>query len=132
MNRLWIIRDERIWCSLRECLGANWKSASDSGNCLAIEISSEKAKRSSQQNRRYWALIDQIAEQAWVHGRKWDREVWHEAARRRFLPQEDLPGGGTSPVSTTSLKTKPFNDYMQEVEAWAVTELGVQFMEVAV
>lgn len=128
---LWIIRDERIWWKLRDHLETSWKAAARLGRPLAVEVGAESKKRSVQQNKRYWALIGQIAKDASIDGRKWDGEIWHEAFRKEFLPLQELPTGKVGHKSTTQLNPQEFNEYMEQIEAYAVTELGIQFLEVA-
>lgn len=81
-----------------------------------------KRARSSEQNRRYWAILNEIAEYA-VHGQKYPADAWHEYFKGRFIGKEEirLPNGDTlnRPISTTTLDVGQFADYMTQVEAWA-------------
>lgn len=131
MTRLWIIRDERIWWALRDHLEKAWKPASHSGKPLAIEISTEKAQRTSQQNKRLHAILKQISEQVWIGGRQFAPKEWKEMFKLEFLPTIDLPNGKIMSTSTTTLDPKEFNEFMEQVEAYAAVELGIQILEVA-
>lgn len=115
--------------NLMAFLALNWEAAVLSGKPLAVEIGPEKRKRSVQANRYYWDLLNQISEQAWVEGRQYASEVWHECAKRRFLGLVDLPGGGHMAQSTTDLSVPEFAEYVQKVEVWAASELGVTLTE---
>lgn len=81
-----------------------------------------KHKRSSEANRRYWALLHVMAETI-KPGATYSADQWHMWARSKFLGCDDhkLPGGGvlTIPRSTADLDTGAFNDYMTQVEAFA-------------
>jgi hypothetical protein len=98
--------------------------------------------RSLDANAAYWAgPLRDIAEQAWVQGKQYSAEVWHEQFKREYLPDEPsedlckshyrkwdyLPTGDRVLVaSTTQLTVKGFALYIQSVEAFGAS-LGVQF-----
>lgn len=130
MLKIFILRTERQVQALNAFISQNWRSMADSNKPMVCELKEEKAKRSNDQNKHYWkAVLQQIEEQAWVEGRQYSAEVWHECAKRRFLGLVDLPGGGHMAISTTTLSTKEFAEYVQRVESWAAMELGVSFVE---
>jgi hypothetical protein len=108
----------------------------------------EKAKvRGLDANALMWVgpLAD-IAAHAWVGGRKFSAEVWHEQFKREFLPEEDdhdlgelvkdpftwrkwdwTPNGDRVLIgSTTQLTKRGFSLYLTQVEAFGAG-LGVQF-----
>ena len=86
-------------------------------------------RRSSEANRRYWSLINLLAEQVKPNGSQYSANSWHEYAKARFLGMKDitLPSGQviTRSVSSADLDTQEFSRYMTEVEAWAASECGV-------
>ena len=129
--KLFILREERHLNAMLTFLSGNWKAMADQGKPLAVEIKPEKAKRSLNQNAYYWQMLQQIAEQTWVDGRQYNADVWHEAAKRQILGLVDLPNGQTMGRSSATLSVVEFAEYIQQVEAWAASELGVQFVEVA-
>lgn len=111
-----------------------------------VVIREKTQARTIPQNARMWAdLLDTITEQAMVEGKRYPREVWHDYLKRTFLPElddpeiarkvregyrkwHDTPDGGRQLVgSTTKLTKYGMSQYMQEVEAWAATDLGVIF-----
>lgn len=90
-----------------------------------------RKKRTPAQNRRYWGngVLAQVAQQATVNGKLYAAETWHEVFKRQFIGVEELPGGEVIGKSSTSLSTKEFCDFCDEVEAYAATELGVRFVD---
>jgi hypothetical protein len=96
------------------------------GRPLVVTVAEHKQKRSSDQNARYWALLSEIAEQVQVGGKYFDRDVWHEWMKDRFAPKIDGPTGLLA-GSTSQMNTEQFNQYMTQVESFAVQELGVEF-----
>lgn len=89
--------------------------------------------RTSKQNRRYWGngVLAQIAAQAVVGGRLYSAESWHEQFKRQFIGVEQLPGGEVIGKSSTSLTTVEFSEFCTRVEAYAASELGVTFYDLA-
>lgn len=102
------------------------------GHRVLLIITTEDAKRNVQQNRRLWGVIyKQIAEQAWVEGQQFNKDIWHEYYARKYGVCDEmvLPDGEiiTRRKSTTEMTVSEFSDYMNRVEADAVMEHGVFF-----
>lgn len=126
MHRLFVLRSDvqakSLWAFLRQ----NWAALAAQGKPLAVMVSEYKAKRSGEQNKRYWAILNFIAESAFVNGKRFSAEAWHEHFKRKFIGLEELPNGGSVGISTTTLEVPEFNDYMRSVESYAITELGLE------
>lgn len=101
------------------------------GAPLVVSIDTYKAKRSGEQNKLLHALLNDIAEQATVNGKYFSGETWKELIRRKFIGCEeiDLPDGSRLErgISTTTLSVGEFTQLIDQVMAWATTELNVQF-----
>jgi hypothetical protein len=117
----WAVIKAQLFPFLRRWLG--------SGKRLVLTCKLQK--RTAPQNRRYWGrgVLAQIAEQATVAGKLYAAETWHEQFKRQFIGVIELPNGEVVGKSSTDLTTAEFSDFCAEVEAYAVTELGVRFME---
>lgn len=120
------------WNALVAFVKANARACLDRGRPLRVIVTADERKRNGEQNRRYWGLLlKTIAEQAWVEGRQFDKDTWHEYLARRFgvCDEVTLPGGEVvvRRKSTTQMNVGEFTAYMAEVEAFAVLELGVAF-----
>jgi len=78
--------------------------------------------RSSEQNRRYWAIINLLSNVN-IQGKKYNPASWHEYFKLRFLGATEIkmPNGKNLTISnsTTDLDVAQFNDYMTQVEVWA-------------
>lgn len=126
MHRLFVLRSkvqaESLWAFLRQ----NWEALAKQDKPLAVMVSEHKTKRSVEQNRRYWAILNYIAESAFVGGKRFSAESWHEYFKRKFIGLEELPDGGNVGISTTMLEVPEFNDYMRSCEQYAVNELGLE------
>jgi len=126
MDRTFILRTEIQCRQLYAFLRANWSDMAAAGRPLAVIVSEAKARRSGAQNRRYWALLNEIAEHAWVGGKRYEADVWHAEFAGRFIGWSETPSGTRVPISTTTLSVAQFSEYMDQVEAYATTELGVE------
>ena len=105
----------------------------DAAKALEFIVREQVKVRKPDQNSAMWSgtLFD-IAEQAYVEGRTYSAEVWHEHFKRMHLPEEYdpelckegyrkwdyTPGGARVLIgSTTDLTVKGFDRYLQQVEA---------------
>ncbi len=115
----------------------------DDGHVLAVRLYEYKDQRTLEQQGLMWIRLGEIAAQAWVGGRQYPDDVWHEHAKREFLPDEEgptkrarkgyrkwdyLPNMDRVLVgSTTGLTTFGMAEYMTQILAYGSTELGVHF-----
>lgn len=132
MYREFVIRNPDIWQAFCAVVKSNAKSFADNGNPFRIILTTDSAKRNELQNRRYWGyLLKNIAEQAWVNGKQFDKDIWHEYLARKFGVLEEiiLPDGEiiTRRKSTTQMTVSEFGEYMENVESYAALSLGVTF-----
>jgi len=101
---------------------------------LELVLRKRVYKRSTEQNRRYWALLNEISEGLPVQGVKHSPEVWHTYFRSKLIGCDDLtlPNGKViqQPISTTTLDKAAFGEYMTRIEVWAA-EHGILFAEAA-
>ena len=112
------------------------KSMTTAGNQLVLTVGSKEEDRTLAQNRFYWGpCLGDISEQASIAGIKYSKEAWHELFKRQHLGFEvdkvRVAGKGIRVIrrlrSTSKLKVKAMGEYLEKVQAFAATELGVQF-----
>lgn len=124
------LHEQRHVDHLLTFVAQNWEAMAKAGAPMHLEITEAKAKRSTLANRYYWAVLGQIAEDAWIEGRQYAADpVWHEYFARKFVGVIELPGGGSMAESTSKLDKAEFAAYVQKVEVFAGQELGVTFMD---
>lgn len=128
ISRTIVLRDRNNAQSLWSLLKANWEALAAAGKPLAITVQEHKAKRSGDQNKRYWAMLNDISANAWLDGRQFSAQAWHAYFAAQFIGCEDLPGGGSTAISTTTLNVEEFAAYMTRIEVYAVQELGVELL----
>lgn len=96
---------------------------------LEVCIRPYNSKRSIEQNRRLWKLYAKLADEAWVNGRRYSAETWHEYCKGMFLGYElkAMPDGTElkTPISTTTLNTAEMTDYQNRLQAWAAGNFGL-------
>ena len=103
-----------------------WNAAKLFTESFEIVIRPLKVKRSSDQNRRYWALLREVAATVWIENRQYADEVWHEHFKRELIGREEisLPSGEVEirGISTTTLSVESMGDFMREIEQWCVEQ----------
>jgi hypothetical protein len=109
------------------------------GERVSLVAQREEDARSIQQLRYYWGpMLGDISEQASINGQKYAKDAWHELGKRQFLPRRVTKAkvaGKARPVvsvslgSTKGLSVKRMSAYIEQFQAWAITDLGVQFSE---
>lgn len=135
MNKLMIVRDERIAQASCAFIMANWRQMVADGAPLAARFGPYKVSRSVEQNNLMWVWLGQISRDVWVGGRQYEDEVWNIHAKRELLPEENakgkqkwayLPDGSRElQMSTTDLNVSEMAEYMTKLQAWAAVEHGV-------
>ncbi len=79
--------------------------------------------RSTEANRRLWALYNLISENIGPEGKRYSPDTWHLYFKGLLLGCTDieLPNGRvrSEPNSTAKLSTSEFNDFMTQIEQWA-------------
>ena len=105
----------------------NWAKNGD----LEITIRPYKAKRSYEQNKRLWAIYGELADKAWVNGRRYSAETWHEYCKGYFLGFElkAMPDGSElkTPISTTRLNVAEMTEYQNNIQSWAANEFKISW-----
>jgi len=127
MKTVFKLESDQDCRNLYEFLKAHWPARAREKHPLVVTVEPAGAKRSNRQNARYHAILQHIEAWAWVEGEQYPSEVWHEMFKRKFVGILDLPGGGMAGQSSSDLTTMEFQTFMDKVEAYAASELGVSF-----
>ena len=98
------------------------------GRCMVLEVRPDT--RSSEQNRRLWSLLSDLAQQVVWHGNKLTAEEWKHVMSSSLKRQKVVPGldGGFVVIGlATSKMTRAEMAELQElIEAFGAQQ-GVQF-----
>ncbi len=132
LYREFTLRAPEAWKALTAFVAGNARACIERGKPLRVIVTAEERKRNAEQNRFYWGpVLTTIAEQAWIDGRQFDKDVWHEYLARKFGVCDEivLPDGEivTRRKSTTQMTVGEFSEYLTRIQAYAATELGVEF-----
>lgn len=121
----------QAWAAFRTELFPFLRDVLQGGGRWVLSVT--RRKRTKKQNARYWGrgVLAQVAEQATSGGRLFSAESWHEQFKRQFIGVEELPNGDVVGMSSTKLDTKEFSAFCDQVEAFAASELGVTFYDLA-
>jgi hypothetical protein len=119
----------KIWLEVKNNLMA--------GRRMVLVLQDYDEALTVQQRRFYHGyILIEIAEQAQPQGVKYPMKVWKEYFREKYLGDEvqtsiDPMTGATKKdvvrVSSESLGVKGYNELIEKVTAFAVTDLGVVF-----
>ncbi|UWX75354.1 recombination protein NinB [Burkholderia gladioli] len=132
LYREFVIRNGSIWSNVVAFVRANAKVFADRGEPLRVIVTAEERQRNAAQNRLYWgAILRAIAEQAWVNGRQFDKDAWHEYFARLYGVSDELtlPDGEIilRRKSTSQMSVGEFSTYLNQIQAYAANTLGVEF-----
>jgi hypothetical protein len=113
---------------------SNAKAFAEKGAPLRVIVTEDEMDRLDEQIRYYFGVvIKALAEQAWVEGRQFSKEAWHELMARKFLPGKEIvmPDGEIivkrASIAKGQIGVKAMAKFTNEVEAYAATEHGVGF-----
>lgn len=126
LTRTFILRTPTQHQHLLSLLAKNWSAMAQQNRPLAVTVMEAKATRSGPQNRRYWALLRDISESAWVDGKRFASDIWHAEFAGRFIGWHQTPSGRDVPISTSTLSVSEFAEYMDRIEAFAREEFGIE------
>lgn len=95
-----------------------------------LRLSVKRETRSSAQNARMWAMLEDVARQVEWHGRKLSKEDWKHVFSASLKRQDAVPGidGGFVVLgqSTSKMTVGEMGDLMTLMEAFGA-EQGVRF-----
>lgn len=128
----------------KEVLSAKIKQLPvDQDKPIQVVISEKPNKRSNPQNSYYWMRLGEIATQAYVNGRLYNSDCWHEELKRNHMPEiiidkngvkrskwTETPSGDLVVISTTELGVESMAEYTTIIEAYGAGELGVMFSDI--
>ena len=112
-----ILRDMQILARMTNHIQAEMGRALAAGRPLQVDIQPEVRKRSTRANRRHWAIIHQIQEQAEHIGQVFEDETWHRHFCGMFIGKVEMPDGSFTYVSSTTLDPAEFSEFDEKIIA---------------
>lgn len=127
-----VLKNGGIWPFVVAFVKQHATQCLERGEPLRLTITSEEKRRTSEANRFYWGVVlRDIAEQAWVEDRQYDKDTWHEyfADLYGVKVEKRLPDGRIVSLrkSTSEMSAGEFSEYLTKVQARAASEFGVSF-----
>jgi hypothetical protein len=100
------------------------------GQRVIVTAATEKQRRSTKQNRRYWSLVVPVAAEVLGAGREvpLSKDQAHEVLKFAFLGHEQTALGPV-PKSSKDLTTAEFADYCRRIEEWFLHQHGIVMPE---
>ncbi|AKJ28760.1 recombination protein NinB [Caldimonas brevitalea] len=138
MPRTFIVRDETIAARVHGFIDQNAGPQIKAGKPLRVVIAPHVEDRTDAQNRFMWvAVLTPISKQVNVLGKRFSPEAWNEMLKEEYLPEENskgkkkwqiLPNGQRRlQMSTTDLDVEEMTEYLHKIQAYAASDLGVDF-----
>jgi len=132
LYREFTLKSPGIWPTVLAFIKANAAAFAEKGQPLRIVVTAEERRRTSEANRYYWGVVlRDIADQAWVQGRQFDKDTWHAyfADVHGVKVEITLPDGRIHMTrkSTSEMSVGEFSEYLARVQADAANEFGVTF-----
>lgn len=127
MKQQFLIHNAQIINTVSQFLSRNWQAVKERDEVLEVVVREYKKNRNLEQNKRLHAMLQEIADQVWIDGKQFNMETWKEYYKRMFLGVIELPNGNLMANPTHKLNTKECAEFMQKIEAHAVSEFGVVF-----
>lgn len=124
MKAQFLIHNDAIAANVSAVIKNNWQAMKAKDEVLEVVLRPYKSSRNLEQNKRLHAMLQDIADQVWINGRQYSMEVWKESFKRDYLPVIELPNGMLMASPTHKLNIKECAEFMQKIEAYAVSELG--------
>ena len=122
---------QQAWSAMETRLFPYLKLALQGGHQYVLSV--KQAKRSNEQNKRLWAMLNEISQQVDWYGQKLTPEEWKDvfsAAMKRTKVVPGLDGGFVVCGQSTSRMTKGEMSEMQTLMEAFGAERGVKFSAV--
>ena len=110
---------------------------------MEVEILPYRKTRTKEQNALMWSgMLNDFAEQVFIDGMQFSKNIWHEHLKEKFLPEHydkeltrknyvkwvQMPSGKYKlEGSTTQLTTKGMSTYLTQCESYGANELEIRF-----
>lgn len=124
MKAQFLIHNDAIAANVIAVIKNNWQAMKAKDEVLEVVLRPYKSSRNLEQNKRLHAMLQDIADQVWHDASQYSMEVWKEFFKQKFLGCVELPNGKLMANPTHKLNIKECAEFMQKIEAYAVSELG--------
>lgn len=120
---------QQLWSFLK----ANWRAMADQGKPLAVSITEAKSKRTLSQNNFHWHRMEYLQDNAWVDGRQFHKDGWHEYFADKYAAKREvvMPDGEVKLVrqSTSEMNVEEFSAFCTKIDVYCAQTLGIDLGE---
>lgn len=134
LYREFVVSGPDIAQGLWRFIKANAKAYCERKTPLRVIVTEDEQDRLDTQIAFYFGVIIKgLAEHAWVDGKQFSKEAWHEYLAQQFLPTKEvvLPSGEIiqrrQSIARGHIGVKAMTAYITQVQAYAATEFGIEF-----
>jgi len=124
MKAQFLIHNDAIAANVIAVIKNNWQAMKAKDEVLEVVLRPYKSSRNLEQNKRLHAMLQDIADTVWHDARQYPMEAWKEFFKQKFLGCVELPNGKLMANPTHKLNIKECAEFMQKIEAYAVSGLG--------
>lgn len=134
LYREFVVSGPDIAQGLWRFIKANAKAYCERKTPLRVIVTEDEQDRLDSQVALYFGVIlKKLSEEAWINGRLYSKEAWHEELAQRFLPATEIvtPSGEIiqrrQSIARGHIGVKAMTAYITQVQAYAATEFGIEF-----
>jgi len=134
LYREFVLSKPEIAGGLWQFIKANAAAYCDRKTPLRVIVTEDERDRLDEQISFYFGVaIKRLSEEAWVDGRLFSKEAWHEELASRFLPATEIvtPSGEIvlrrQSIARGRIGVKAMATFITQVQAYAATEHGIEF-----
>lgn len=125
--RTFVLREQRNFDAMLRFISANWPQMASGKPMRAMQVvcSAYDPRRNSEQNAKLYSLERDIAAAAWIAGKQYSPEAWHEFFLDKLAPRIDGVDGPRIKRSS-SMTVAELSSHISAIQAYAATELGLE------
>lgn len=134
LYREFTLRGRADWAEVVSTVRAAAPTMARDGRPMRVILVDADGDRLDEQVKFYFkAVIEQIAEQIWIEGRRYSPRAWHRLMKTTFLPPVEmrLPDGTVEmmepSIARGEITVAEMAEYTEKVSAHAAVDYGVQF-----
>jgi len=132
LHREFLLTGEVPAAAMWQFVKSNARPFAERGHPLRVIVTDEEEDRLEQQIRYYFGVVMKaVAENVWVDGQQFSKEVWHQHFARKFLPPTEmiLPDGEVvivrASIARGKIGVRAMAKFTEEVLSEIATEHGV-------
>jgi len=135
LYREFVLSSPEIARGMLQFIKANAAAYCERKTPLRVIVAEDDSDRLDEQIAYYFGVVIRaFSEQAWVGGKLFSKEAWHEELAARFLPQKEIirPSGEIvlrrQSIARGHIGVKAMAAYTTQCQVYGATEFGIDFL----